>query len=100
MVTSSESVKILVVEDESIVAEDIRNTLQNLGYEVAGIVSSGKEAIAKAESLRPNLILMDIVLKGNLDGVETAELIRNRLNLPIVYLTAYADNNTLDRAKI
>ena len=92
--------KILVVEDEYIVAKDIQNTLKKLGYSVPALVSSGEDAIKKTEEIRPDLVLMDIVLKGILDGVETADQIRSQFNIPVVYLTAYADEDTLQRAKV
>jgi PAS domain S-box-containing protein len=91
---------IMVVEDEYIVAKDIQNTLTNLGYTVPAIAASGEEAIKKANEMQPDLILMDIVLKGALDGVETANEIKTQLDIPVVYLTAYADDKTLQRAKI
>jgi CheY-like chemotaxis protein len=92
--------QILVVEDEYIIAKDIENTLTNLGYSVPAIASSGKEAIQKVSKFQPDLILMDIVLKGSMDGVETADQIRSKFDIPVVYLTAYADDATLQRAKI
>jgi two-component system, cell cycle sensor histidine kinase and response regulator CckA len=91
--------KILVVEDERIVAEDIRRNLQKLGYEVAAVASSGEEALLKARQLNPDLILMDIVLSRRMNGIQTAEKIHDWNDIPIVYLTAYADAETLDRAK-
>lgn len=93
-------VKILVVEDESIVAMDIKNRLTKLGYEVCGPVSSGPEAIRKVAESHPNLILMDIRIKGELDGVDTAEQIRACYDVPIIFLTAYSDEATLQRAKL
>lgn len=92
--------KILVVEDEGIIAKDIENTLKAMGYGVAGVVVSGDEAIQKAVETQPDLVLMDIVLKGETDGVEAADRIRARLDTPVVFLTAYADEKTLQRAKI
>jgi putative nucleotidyltransferase with HDIG domain len=92
--------KILIVEDERIVAEDIKKTLQNLGYAVCSIVTSGAEAVKKAEQDSPDLILMDIVLQDEMSGIEAAEQIRTRFNIPVIYLTAYADVKTLERAKI
>ena len=92
--------KILVVEDEGIVAKDVEATLNSLGYDVPAIAFSGEEAIQKAAQTRPDLALMDIVLPGAMDGIETAEQIRSRFNIPIVYLTAYADDDTLRRAKV
>ena len=92
--------EILIVEDESIVAQDILNRLTQLGYTVSAVVSSGEEAVEKAKKMYPDLVLMDIVLKGGTDGIEAAETIRARLNIPVVYVTAYADKKTLQRAKI
>src|SRR5579875_3417492 len=92
--------RILVVEDESIVAKNIQSRLKKLGYNVLALVSSGEEAIRRAEQTQPDLVLMDIVLKGDIDGVEAAKEIRARLNIPIIFLTAYADDNTLERAKV
>ena len=94
------TVQILVVEDEKIVAKDIQNRLRNFGYAVPAIASSGEEAIKKAAEVQPDLVLMDIMLNKSMDGVETAKQIRERFNIPVVYLTAYADDSTLQRAKI
>ncbi|MBU7009831.1 MAG: response regulator [Theionarchaea archaeon] len=91
---------ILVVEDERIVAEDIRRSLQNLGYLIAAVVSSGEEALKSVAETSPDLVLMDIVLKGEMDGIQAAEHIRSQFSTPVVYLTAYADENLLQRAKI
>ena len=91
---------ILVVEDERIVAEDIKMRLQNLGYTVPGIAFSGEEALKKAENIQPDLVLMDIVLEKKMSGIEAASIISSCFNIPIVYLTAYADDKTLERAKI
>lgn len=92
--------RILVVEDERIVSMDIQTRLRSLGYEVVGSATSGGEAITKAGELRPNLVLMDIMLDGNMDGIEAAEVIREHFGLPVIYLTAYADPATLQRAKV
>lgn len=92
--------KILIVEDQNIVALDIQNRLKSLNYVVTGTASSGAGAVKKAEETKPDLVLMDIMLKGDMDGVEAAEEIRYRFGIPVVYLTAYADSNTLQRAKI
>lgn len=91
--------QILIVEDEQLVADDLRETLENLGYNVPAIVSSGEEAIVLAETLHPDLVLMDIRLEGEIDGIEASFEIQSRLNLPVVYLTANADRATLERAK-
>ncbi len=92
--------KIMIVEDEGITADDIRMSLQSLGYTVSSVVSSGEEAIKKAEGDRPDLVLMDIVLKGEMDGIEAASQIRSCYDIPIIYLTAYADQKILERARI
>ncbi len=92
--------KILIVEDEGIVAMHIQNSLKTLGYNVVGIASSGEEAIEMAKKYRPDMVLMDIVLKGMIDGIEAADQIRNNFNIPAVFLTAYGDESTLNRAKI
>lgn len=92
--------EIMIVEDESIVAMDISNMLQNLGYSVSGIAGSGEEAIQSVQENLPDLVLMDIMLRGEVDGIEAAEYIHNNFHIPVVYLTAYSDNKTLERAKI
>ena len=92
--------QILVVEDESIAAMHIQRALQNMGYGVPAVVSSGEEAIQKAAETQPDLVLMDINLKGQMDGVEAAKHIHSNLNVPIIYLTAMSDEDTLRRAKI
>lgn len=76
--------QILVVEDESIVAEHIRRSLQNMGYSVSSVASSGEEAIKEIEEQVPDLVLMDIVLQSEMDGIETARQIRSRFNIPII----------------
>ena len=95
-----EQARVLVVEDEIIVARTIANQLTQLGYNVVDIAASGAAALDKANRGRPNLVLMDIVLKGDMDGVTTANQIREQLDIPVVFLTAYADESTLQRAKI
>ncbi|MDH4258086.1 MAG: PAS domain S-box protein, partial [Candidatus Aminicenantes bacterium] len=92
--------QVLIAEDERIVAEDIKMKLEHVGYNVAGIASSGEESVQKAEKLHPDLALMDIVLEGKMDGIEAAGIIQSRLNIPVVYLTAYSDKKTLSRAKV
>ncbi len=91
---------ILIVEDESIVAQDIQMTLEELGYQVVAIADSGELAIQVAINLQPNLILMDIRLLGEMDGIEAAFFITEQVNIPIVYLTAHGDEETLARAKL
>lgn len=92
--------RIVVVEDEAIVARDIQATLRSFGYEVPEIVTSGEEAIQAAYRLNPDLIMMDIMIKGAMDGIDAAEIIRSQFNIPVVYLTAYSDDETLRRAKL
>jgi CheY-like chemotaxis protein len=84
-------IKILVVEDERIVAKDIQNSLKNLGYEVPAVASTGQEAVKKAGEIKPDIVIMDIVLKGEVDGIEAASAIRSLYKIPIIYLTAYED---------
>jgi CheY-like chemotaxis protein len=92
--------KIMVVEDESIIAEDIRMSLINNGYVVPSVVSMGETAIEKVKEDKPDLILMDIMLAGKMDGIETATMIHSKFNIPVIYLTAYSDDKILERAKI
>jgi len=94
-----EKEKILVVEDEMIIAEDIRKILVDLGYVVPEIITTGEEAIKKTEEIRPDLVLMDINLKGNIDGIESAQEIHNRFDIPIIYVSAYSNKDTLERAR-
>jgi signal transduction histidine kinase len=95
-----EPAKILVVEDENIVARDIATSLKRLGYAVPAVASSGEEAVERTVDTDPDLVLMDIVLRGKMDGVQTAQHIHDHFNIPVVYLTAYADEKTLQRAKM
>jgi diguanylate cyclase (GGDEF)-like protein/PAS domain S-box-containing protein len=90
---------ILIVEDEHIIAIDIQNSLEDLGYTIVGHADRGEDAVKKAEKLQPDLILMDIGLKGEMDGIEAAEQIRARVKLPVIFLTAFANQSTLDRAR-
>jgi CheY-like chemotaxis protein len=92
--------KILVVEDEIITAEHIKLALKNQGYQVVSLLISGEEAINKVEDTEVDLVLMDINLKGEMDGVEAAEEIWNSHSIPVIFLTAYSDEKTLQRAKI
>ncbi len=94
------SIKILIVEDEQLVADDLRETLESLGYKVPALVASGEEAILQAELVKPDLILMDIRLEGKMDGIGASMHIQSRFHIPVVYLTANADRSTLERAKI
>ncbi len=94
------SATILIVEDESIVAENLQDELETLGYSVCGIASSGEQALKLEAKHAPDLVLMDIMLAGTLDGIATAAKMHERRYLPVVYLTAYSDSATLQRAQI
>jgi class 3 adenylate cyclase len=92
--------KILIVEDEHITAIDLRKTLQKIGYEVTGHVNSGEDAVSSVKAMQPDIVLMDIMLKGSVDGIEAAQIISGKLNIPVVYLTALSDSETLKKAKM
>ncbi|MCD6297011.1 MAG: PAS domain S-box protein, partial [Deltaproteobacteria bacterium] len=92
--------KVLIVEDDGIIAMDIQSRLMSLGFDVSGMVSSGEEAIYRAKETPPDIVLMDIRLEGEMDGIEAADQIRTQFNIPVVYLTAYAEEAVLERAKI
>lgn len=96
---ASSPVKILIVEDEAIIAEDLSEILVSLGYEVTGIAISAREALQLIEESVPDLILLDIRLKGGKDGIELAREIRDHYRLPFIFLTSHADHSTLERAK-
>jgi signal transduction histidine kinase len=91
--------RILIVEDESIIALETQASLKTLGYEICAIVNSGADAIKNIDEKQADLILMDIHLKGDIDGIETAEIIQSNHHIPIVFLTAFSDEKVLDRAK-
>jgi len=95
-----DKIRLIVVEDESLVARDIENMATSQGYEVCGIATSAEEALALAASTRPDIVLMDVIVKGVLDGIAIAEKIWDLYHIPIIYVTAYADERTLKRAKI
>lgn len=95
-----EKLNIFIVEDESIVAKDIQNSLTKLGYNVMGIANNGKDAIDKITELKPDLVLMDIMIKGDLTGIDVSEKLKEKQSIPIIFLTAYADEGTLAKAKI
>ena len=92
--------RIMIVEDEWTVAEEIKMVLQSFEYTVTSMSSSGEEAIQNAEKDKPDLVLMDIVLEGEMDGIQAANEIRSRFNTPIIFLTAYTDEKILERASI
>ncbi|MES2679326.1 MAG: response regulator [Bacteroidota bacterium] len=95
-----EKLNIFIVEDESIVAKDIQNSLTKLGYTVVGIANNGNDAIERIMELSPDLVLMDIMIKGDLTGIDVSEKIKEKINVPVIFLTAYADEGTLAKAKI
>jgi PAS domain S-box-containing protein len=92
--------RILICEDEGIIAEDMAGTLRGFGYEVVGVVSSGEEAIQAAEQTRPDLILMDVKLRGEIHGITACQRIRASQDVPVIYITAYDERDTLERAKL
>ncbi|MFO7576706.1 MAG: response regulator [Pelovirga sp.] len=92
---------VLIVEDEAIIAADLAGKLEKLGYEIVGTEAKGEEAVASVYRLKPDVVLMDILLKGKMDGIEAAEAIRNRINAPaVIFMTSYSDDATLERAKL
>ncbi len=100
MVLSVVKSKVLIVEDELVVARDIEQQLHELGYQPVGIVTHGEQAIKLAAELRPDLVLMDIQLVGEMDGIAAAQIIRTRFALPVVFLTAFTADDVLERAKL
>lgn len=95
-----DKIKVLVVDDERLVAIGIKDKLEKLGYDVVGMASSGEEAVEAVLEKKPDVVLMDIVLKGDMDGIETAQTIHSYNDTPIIYITAYADEKIIERAKI
>lgn len=93
-------ISVVIVEDESIVAKDLEMSLKGMGYRVLGTASTGEKAIKLVNETLPDIILMDIMLKGPMSGIEAAEEIRSKHNIPLIYLTAYADSSTLNKAKV
>jgi two-component system, response regulator PdtaR len=91
--------RILIVEDEGLIAAEVQRKLERLGYQVPAIARSGKEAIQCARSMPFDLVLMDIRIKGDLDGIATAQALKDELQMPVIYLTAHSDQDTISRAK-
>lgn len=91
--------RILIVEDESVVAEGVFLLLQRLGYEVAGVVATGEDAVKQAFALAPDLVLMDVTLRGPMDGTEASRQIRAAIGLPVVFMSGDANEETLQRVK-
>ncbi|MCU0372257.1 MAG: ATP-binding protein [Ignavibacteria bacterium] len=100
MQEKEQKTKLLVVEDELLVAEDISARLRTIGYEIAGTVPTGEEALEMCETAAPDVILMDIKMGKGMDGIETQKIIREKYNIPVIYLTSYSDPVTVSRAKI
>ncbi len=95
---SHEEVSVLIVEDEGIVAQDLQETIARLGYKVAGIAGEGVQAVCMAEELRPQLVIMDVGLRGDVDGIQAAQMIQERMRVPVIFLTGHRDLDTLERA--
>ncbi|PKL60154.1 MAG: hypothetical protein CVV33_04125, partial [Methanomicrobiales archaeon HGW-Methanomicrobiales-4] len=91
--------KILVVDDEAIITMQLEERLTTMGYTVVGMASSGEEAIEKARRFMPDLVLMDIVMPGKKNGIEAAKILKNELDIPVVFVTAYADDAIIEQAK-
>ena len=95
-----DNVRILIVEDEAIIAMVLRHTLEAMGYSAIAEVTTGEEAVSVISQVRPDLVLMDIGLAGEMDGIEAASRIRGQFDIPVVYVTAYVNGETLKRAEI
>ncbi len=93
-----ENLKVLIAEDEGIVALDLKFSLESMGIQVVGVASTAQDAIQQAEQFEPDLVLMDIRLQGEMDGVQAANEIQEELKIPVIYLTAMADKSTIQRA--
>ena len=91
--------KILVVEDEVVIAMRLKQMLTKMGYNVIGVSYSGEDALEKVRSLRPEIILMDIILSGKLDGIAVAEIVKSEINIPVIFLTAFSGDNITERFK-
>ena len=100
MTANTEKMRILICEDEVIIAIDLEARLKGLGYAVCGKTISGKNALELVERYQPDLVMMDIVLKGEIDGIAAAEAIRDKWGIPVIFITAYTDMERLNRAKL
>lgn len=92
-------IKVLVVDDDNIIAKDIQNSLKKIGYDVSFIVNNGEEVIKRIKENDYDVVLMDIMLKGKMNGIETAKTIQNQYNTPVIFISTYVDNNSLSKAK-
>ena len=99
MIKKNREYKILIVEDEAVIALNLQQTLKKMGYNVTGISYSGKDAVDKARKLVPDLILMDIRLPGEMDGIEVAEIVKSELDIPVIFITAFSEDKIIERAK-
>ncbi len=99
MKKGSVPVNILIVEDEALIAMDLRLTVESMGFRALGTAFSGEESLRKVEALRPDLVLMDIKLRGDMDGVTAADEIYSRFGVPVIYLSAYTDDQTILRTR-
>src|SRR5215468_5489546 len=97
--SSASRKRVLIVEDEALIAMELETFLADFGLDVVGVADNGAQAIELAVEHRPHLLMMDVVIKGSLDGIETARRIRASLDIPVIFLTAYGDERTLERAK-
>ena len=91
--------RLMLVDDEVAISMQLKERLTSMGYEIVGMVSSGEEAVALAKDLRPDLVLMDIVMPGKIDGIAAAEIIKEDQDIPVIFLTGYAENQFIERAK-
>ena len=91
--------RIIIVEDNNIIALDLKHSLEKMDYEIVAVVTSGEEAIAQTSELKPDLVIMDIRLRGNIDGIEVARSIHTKECLPILFVSAYGDEETIQRAE-
>lgn len=94
-----EGIRILLVEDESIICEDIKKSIDTIGFEMVGCVHTGEEALSVIDDVQPDLVLMDIVLGGRMNGIQAAKAIKERHKRPVVFLTSYSDKITVSRAQ-
>ncbi len=99
MKKGSSPINILIVEDEALIAMDLRLTVESMGFKALGTAFSGEESLRKVESLHPDLVLMDIKLRGDMDGVTAAQEIYARFGVPVIYLSAYTDDQTIRRTR-
>jgi hypothetical protein len=90
--------RIIIVEDNNIIALDIKHSLEKMGYKIVSVITSGEQALEQTSELKPDLVIMDIKLKDDMDGIQVAERIHNSANIPILFISAYADNETIYRA--